>query len=485
LRKYEEAKKCFDEAKTLLEAYFQAGGPAGEDEFKTDYANILRTIGSLCFMLDDHKEAMKYYQMATHEDPTFALAWNSKGYHIIVSYDKLIEITSKREVDLIREAISYFEEAIACFHKKAERDPNIAYAYYNKGYAHFLLKQYKDAVQCFEDTIRVKPRYADAWNGKGVCTYLLHSENKNVPFTELSKIKKYFDEAISSYTEKDALDWDNNPSDQENLAYTFYNKAILLKQLGSYEQAVGCFDQAIDTKQQFFESWYSRGIILNDLERYKQAVGCFDQAIKDYSDANENCLFDLYVARGQAKYNIGDRIGALEDFTKVGDEEINDRRKSQKYNNIGVYYHQDGDYKKAQSMYEEAITKDPAFIDAHYNLAVLHINKNEFKEAKKSLDKCLEIEVTEREPKVAARTTQQKLAHSRPDWTFEFDSLPPSAKRPVDLDPIIHIPGPPAPSMPFESQPQSFIMSLKYQNLMRQQPPMPIDPVRIPRLAAR
>ena len=326
-----------------------------------------------------------------------------------------------------------------------------------------------------------------------------------------------------------------------------------------------------------------KGIILNYLQRYKEAIDCFDQAIKHYSevdDKDENVLFDLNVARGQAKYNIGDSIGALEDFQAVGDENLINRRKSQKYNNIGIYYHQDGEYKKAQSKYEDAITNDPTSIDAYYNLAILHINKNEIKEAKKSLDKCIEIEAAEREQKVAARKAKQKLDQSGRldlhDWygwwfghsagkavlgivliaalvaiasplilmpflvidpameayfvngnvaslqkiittgvtaqtiavltlvvgvivgilllpslqkfklgTFEFDSLPPSAKHPVDLDPISQIPSPPAVPMPFKSQPQSFTMPLKYQNLMRQQPLMPIDPVRMLKLATR
>lgn len=241
LEKYEEAKAkdCFNMAKALFEDYFQVRGVKGKEEYKTDYANVLRNIGFTCFKLDNHTEARKHFEMATLEDPSFALAWNSKGYHIILSYGELREITSKREDDLKREAISYFEEAIECFQKKGERDLNIAYAYYNKGYAHFLLKEYKDAVQCFEDATKVKPTYADASNGKGVCTYLLHSDNKSMSFTELIKIKKYFDEAISSYTENDVIDRYGNPTnDLENLSYTFYNKAILLKELGRYELGV-------------------------------------------------------------------------------------------------------------------------------------------------------------------------------------------------------------------------------------------------------
>lgn len=577
LEKYPEAMECFNDAKMSFEEYFRLCDVKDKVQYKTDYANILRNIGFVYSKLDDHAEARKYFQMATREDPNFGLAWNSKGYHTIIYYHKLKEITSKSEDDLKREAISDFVKAIECFQKKGQPNPNIAYAFYNKGYAYFLLEKYRDAIQCFEEAIKVKPNYAEAWHGKCVCNYLLHSKNKSRPFTELIKIKEHFDEAISSDTKHNTLDRAN----------TFYNKAILLNLLGRYEETIECFDQAIAINNYFYESWYSKGIILNYLRRYKQAIECFDQAIKYISDTEQNTgsginLFDLYTARGQAKYNIGDHEGALKDFKQVEDEKINDCKKSLKYNNIGVYFHQDGDYKTAQLMYEEAITRDPALIDAHYNLAVLHINKNEIKEAKKSFDKCLNIEVTEHEPKMvvkeAARKAKQKLEDSGKldgyDWygwwfghgarkaafgivliaalvaiasplivmpllvgdsmihtfflnynanqlgttiinskltdtqtiamltiivgvlvgmlllpslqkfklgTFEFDSLPPSAKHPVDLDPIIQIASPLEVNMPFKYQPQSFTMPLKYRNLMLQQPPMPIDPVRMPR----
>lgn len=74
---------------------------------------------------------------------------------------------------------------------------------------------------------------------------------------------------------------------------------------------------------------------------------------------------------------------------------------------------------------ETALTKDPTSIDAHYNLAVLHINKNEIKEAKKLLDKCLDIEGIEYESKIAAKRAKQKLdqsgrldLHDWYDWWF-------------------------------------------------------------------
>ena len=57
LGKYQEAKECFDDAKKLYEAYFQARGLQVKDEIKTDYANILRNIGFLCFKQDYHEEA--------------------------------------------------------------------------------------------------------------------------------------------------------------------------------------------------------------------------------------------------------------------------------------------------------------------------------------------------------------------------------------------------------------------------------------------
>ena len=448
-KKYEEAKDCFRKSISQFEEYFQERNEKGKDEYKTDYANILRNIGFVCSKSNNHEEARKYFEMATRADPNFALAWNSKGFHKI----RLTEITSKGVDDLIREAISDFDKAINNFLEESDRekrkiDENIAYAYYNKGYAYHLLENHKDAIPCFESATKEKHKFAEAWDSRGRCTYLFYIENKSRSFTELNNIKKCFDEALSG-----------TYSNEKNRAYTLYNKAIVLKEMGSYEQAIECFDEALGINGNFYESWYSKGIILNYLGRYKQAIECFDEAIKSYSKgiipnylgrckqaiecfdeaiksftvARENAdigknffenLFDLYAARGQGKYNIGDHVGALKDFNVVGDENLSDCKKSQKYNNIGICYHQDEDYKKAQKKYEYAIEKDPYLVDAHYNLAVLHINNNKIKEAKKSLDKCLDIVETEREPKVdvkeAARKAKHKLEGSgkldRSDW---------------------------------------------------------------------
>jgi tetratricopeptide (TPR) repeat protein len=60
-----------------------------------------------------------------------------------------------------------YDEAIECFEKDIEIDPNLAYAWYNKGHILGRLERLDDAIECFSKSLKIDPINADAWNSKG------------------------------------------------------------------------------------------------------------------------------------------------------------------------------------------------------------------------------------------------------------------------------------------------------------------------------
>ena len=76
-----------------------------------------------------------------------------------------------------------YQEAVVCYDKVIELNPNDFSAFNNKGHCLANLKKYEDAIQCFDKSIHLFPRFFDAFYNKGLCLFNL----------------KLFDEAVQCY----------------------------------------------------------------------------------------------------------------------------------------------------------------------------------------------------------------------------------------------------------------------------------------------
>jgi tetratricopeptide (TPR) repeat protein len=61
-------------------------------------------------------------------------------------------------------------------------------------------------------------------------------------------------------------DWPTN--DYEN----WTNKGIVLGNLGRSDEALKCFDEAIEINPQFAEGWFNKGVVLKKLHKYDEAL---------------------------------------------------------------------------------------------------------------------------------------------------------------------------------------------------------------------
>jgi tetratricopeptide (TPR) repeat protein len=79
-----------------------------------------------------------------------------------------------------------FVEAIPCFDKLLEINPNNSKIFKNKINALLESSQYEKANQCFDKLIKIKPNYAEAFKLKGVALFKLQKYKEAIKFLDKS-----------------------------------------------------------------------------------------------------------------------------------------------------------------------------------------------------------------------------------------------------------------------------------------------------------
>lgn len=95
----------------------------------------------------------------------------SKGAYAnaIKEYDRLL-IEIPRILDrkgFALHSLMLYDEAIECYDKALQIEPNLAFIWNNKGIALHNLKKYGDAIKCYDRAIEIDPSYTYAWLSKG------------------------------------------------------------------------------------------------------------------------------------------------------------------------------------------------------------------------------------------------------------------------------------------------------------------------------
>jgi tetratricopeptide (TPR) repeat protein len=183
-----------------------------------------------------HKEAISCFERALEINPNLAEAWCNKG------------------ADLFKSGRA--EEAISCYDKALEINPRYANAWVGKGGALAKLGRTKEAISCCDKALEINPRYAVAWCNKGGA------------LVELGRAE----EAISCCDK--ALEI--NP----RYAVAWCNKGAALVKLGRTKEAISCCDKALEINPSFAEAWYNKGFALFKLDKAGEAISCCDKALE-------------------------------------------------------------------------------------------------------------------------------------------------------------------------------------------------------------
>jgi tetratricopeptide (TPR) repeat protein len=193
--------------------------------------------------------------------------------------------------------------------------------------------------------------------------------------------EKQYEEAIACYDK--ALEI--KPDDSN--AWT--NRGVALSELKRYEEAIASYDKAIEIKPDFFEAWSNRGAALSGLKRYKEAIASYDKAIEIKPD-----YFEAYYNRGNALGKLGRYDEAFASYDKAIEIKPD---YFEAYYNRGNALGKLGRYDEAIASHDKAIELKPNAPNVWYNRACCHALQGNVEETVHDLAKAIELDAAYRE----------------------------------------------------------------------------------------
>ncbi|OJF76502.1 MAG: hypothetical protein BKP49_06625 [Treponema sp. CETP13] len=137
-------------------------------------------------------------------------------------------------------------------------------------------------------------------------------------------------------------------------------QAINLASKGLFKESIACFRKAIQLESSNYLLWFNLGITYRDSGNLKSAKKAMLEAYKlNPKDS------DVIEALSLIYYNLDDIDSAFM-YCATGIEE--NPQNARMWNNMGVFFFSKGDYKEASEVLETAVSLNPHYYDALYNL---------------------------------------------------------------------------------------------------------------------
>ena len=367
--------KDFARLRKELESLYQdRGGRAVEVPAVERTTEFWLNKGTSLHALSRPEEAIVCYDKALEIDPQDAKGWNGKGISLY--------------------ALGRIEEAIDCCHKALAVNSRSALTWNNKGILLDAAGRPEEAESCFDKALEIDPRHAPAWNNKGNSLdtsgrreeaidcfdkaleidprYVTAWCNKGNELVALGR----HDEAIVCYDK--ALEID------PGYDAAWYNKSTTLKDLGRHEEALGCDNQVLEIDPRHVAAWYNKGVSLNTLGRYEEAIICYDKVL-DIDPRNALA----WANKGFSLAAWGNPEEAIACYDKALEiDPLDALTWSNKGNCLNVLDARE----EAIDCHDRALEIDPRYTDAWNNKGVSLNDLNRPEEAIVCYDKALKIE---------------------------------------------------------------------------------------------
>lgn len=147
------------------------------------------------------------------------------------------------------------------------------------------MSMYEEAIKCFDRAIELDPQRKVALINKGA-----------VLGTRLNRD----DEALLAYEKAIELGG-ANAKDNESLSNAWSGKGTVLAKLGRFNESIDAFDKAIELSPQTAAFvWLSKGDAFNESGRYEEAVKAYDKVVELNPDSMKALSAHAYGSKGDA-----------------------------------------------------------------------------------------------------------------------------------------------------------------------------------------
>jgi len=153
------------------------------------------------------------------------------------------------------------DQAIRCYHKAIELNPDLAEACNNLGNAYKLKAQLNNAFIYYQKACRLNPRYAQAYYNLGI----LYQETGR------------FKEALASYH--------NAVSLSPQFVEAHFNLGNTFRELGKLDDAIRCYYRALEVNPDYAEAYNGLGTVYQEQGKLDEAYSCYQKHMHIKTDA--------------------------------------------------------------------------------------------------------------------------------------------------------------------------------------------------------
>lgn len=353
----QDAQTALNEAVQVALQHHQAGRSQQAAEIYRQvlqinpvHADALHLLGVIAHQEGNHALALDLISRAIQSAPSIALYYCNIApvllalelkKEALACYLKVVElqpdhVEALNNIGHLQQQLGRTDEAVTSYQRAIAIRPDYAEAHYNLGIALREQRKFEEAIASNREALRHKSDFPDAYNNIG----LLLAE------------KGRADEAILNYRKALGLRPDH--------ASALNNLASALKEQGHLDEAAAHGEQALAIKPDFVEALCTlgnvskaRGELDKSLEYYRRAL-----IIRpEYADAwyNIGCVLSEQGKRNEAMESYRKAIGIFPDYAVA-------------HNNLGVVLREVGQHQEAIAASKRAIELMPDFAEPYINI---------------------------------------------------------------------------------------------------------------------
>ncbi|MEK7076268.1 MAG: tetratricopeptide repeat protein, partial [Patescibacteria group bacterium] len=255
----------------------------------------------------------------------------------IIWFDKALQTELPLEITPLEQK---YEKATPVYTK-----PDFEIVIGNKGFCLLQLEKYEEAITCFNKALEINPQNYINLENKGLCLEKLGQIDEAVDNYEKSLILRPINDKY--YDFKDFIDKYFGLTYEKNGSSDILQRVNKFNNLNELDICLVILEELLNRENNNLDAKIWKARILQKREKYPEAVQLFTECL-----SKEKGYAFVWQFRGDCYWKIGDYKNALSDYLRAIEL---DPTNGVVYDNAAMCYFNVGDHNKAHEFIDKAI----------------------------------------------------------------------------------------------------------------------------------